>query len=1006
MAQIKKADRGTILQRQNDYLLQDPSTDAQLKREALAVRDLADEILRAGDFGPIHAARYRRRMQQAIGDILQGNASYSQSALYKPNNLDWQVNETVRRVLEESAREAANEGETSQIVFKPMVTLNPAEGFNSYEVPGMTLTSKIQRFASHLKNKFNEYISNPYNANDYIIRGMSPKQLSQLPSYMSALDTLSKSTGASNNDLLALGDIVTSLGNEDLTSAYERYFADFLGSSISTRNDPPATVTTATTTAVTPEQPESLVSTSEFTVDLDPLSPTYKKVTLKDGRSGNFDDPTFFSSLDADLWSRITSAIREENKRKFPVEDYTVQGGTRGVDLSEYFEGDEPIWWNLDDYNFDTGDLALPYELMENWDNIKSKFHYSGKVDRNPGGLSTANQYALANYFIPSLGITDIPELNDDYVTANFGQSSNENGDINGTGFFGDTTITKVFTPSINTNPDLNNLGDAIKAYVANYIIGNKNYLATEFPTLEAQNRKGEYLGDLFIKQLGENPQRLQAILIAILKDFRQESKSYYNQKEEKIFETIRQLFEQMQSQPASMKQGGILKAVEGNALQKINLGQQTQQHQTSSLETQQTPVTGGNEEFSWDSLSSQDYARLAALAQDLAAAGASNAVGYGTLAAGILGLTSMGTEAWADFTDPNVSTGEALRNVGINTGLSLIGLIPDAKFFTSAGKALKLLARIGKYTGKGAAIFSLGNLGKEDAQRLWQVAKDWSEGKEYKLTKNDARLIMQTLSAILQGRASAKMSKQRTAAQTASGVDPHTRQYNTYGVDANGNRTDKTITMKYGHDNGKGYLDYYDLYKQSGRDEMLKKWREDFGLHADAEFPVQLPRWNKLANNFGSEPSLWNLFLGRGERQARKFENNTYLPDIQGTSPYITYTFGQWNHYQKPKRETGFERWLHAEPAGEFVMKDGKLEYVPRSQAKKQTGPITPEPKQETSPTKNSTTQESSTQNTPTQNTSIQKQSKGNKQKSKKKKHLQGGLIDSIEAYINNKKL
>jgi hypothetical protein len=358
---------------------------------------------------------------------------------------------------------------------------------------------------------------------------MSPKQLAQLPSYMSALDVLSKSTGASNDDLLALGDIVTSLGNEDLTSAYERYFADFLGSHTPTRSTIPSSVTTPVTPPVTPEQPESLASTSEFTVDLDPLSPTYKKVTLKDGRSGSFDDPTFFSSLDTDLWNRIAAAIRAENKRKFPVEDYTVQGGTRGVDLSEYFEGDEPVWWNLDDYNFDTGDLALPYELMENWDNMKSKFHYTGKVDRNPGGLSTANQYALANYFIPSLGITDIPELNDDYVTANFGQKGDTTGDINDTGVFGDTTLTTVFTPSINTNPDLNNLGDAIKAYVANYIIGNKNYLATEFPALETQNRKGEYFGDLFIKQLGENPQRLQAILIAILKDFRQGSKPYYN---------------------------------------------------------------------------------------------------------------------------------------------------------------------------------------------------------------------------------------------------------------------------------------------------------------------------------------------------------------------------------------------------------------------------------------------------------------------------------------------
>jgi hypothetical protein len=72
---------------------------------------------------------------------------------------------------------------------------------------------------------------------------------------------------------------------------------------------------------------------------------------------------------------------------------------------------------------------------------------------------------------------------------------------------------------------------------------------------------------------------------------------------------------------------------------------------------------------------------------------------------------------------------------------------------------------------------------------------------------------------------------------------------------------------MKYDHDNGKGYLDYYDLYKKSGKKAMEEKWRSDFDLAPDAVFPVNLPEHPALSFNYGSQPSLFNLGLGRGPR-------------------------------------------------------------------------------------------------------------------------------------------
>lgn len=98
--------------------------------------------------------------------------------------------------------------------------------------------------------------------------------------------------------------------------------------------------------------------------------------------------------------------------------------------------------------------------------------------------------------------------------------------------------------------------------------------------------------------------------------------------------------------------------------------------------------------EKSW---STADTLRAAALATDIvgligAISGAATA-GVGSAVAVGSGFTSMGLDAIADFNDDSVSTGQALKNMGINAGLA-IGSMFGAKAPKIVKSALKLLPK------------------------------------------------------------------------------------------------------------------------------------------------------------------------------------------------------------------------------------------------------------------------------------------------------------------------
>jgi len=82
-------------------------------------------------------------------------------------------------------------------------------------------------------------------------------------------------------------------------------------------------------------------------------------------------------------------------------------------------------------------------------------------------------------------------------------------------------------------------------------------------------------------------------------------------------------------------------------------------------------------------------------MAQDVGSIVASFVPGYGTAVAAGLGVTSAGTDLVADFMDPAVTTGEALKNLGVNAGFALLGMIPGAKMTKVAKTLVKWTPKI-----------------------------------------------------------------------------------------------------------------------------------------------------------------------------------------------------------------------------------------------------------------------------------------------------------------------
>lgn len=94
------------------------------------------------------------------------------------------------------------------------------------------------------------------------------------------------------------------------------------------------------------------------------------------------------------------------------------------------------------------------------------------------------------------------------------------------------------------------------------------------------------------------------------------------------------------------------------------------------------------------EGLQFEDYARMGAMAQDIAGTVAAFIPGYGTATSGALGLTSLGTNMAADIADKSLSKWDIIKNAGVNLGLAAVGMVPGLGLASKSGKWITNIAK------------------------------------------------------------------------------------------------------------------------------------------------------------------------------------------------------------------------------------------------------------------------------------------------------------------------
>lgn len=102
--------------------------------------------------------------------------------------------------------------------------------------------------------------------------------------------------------------------------------------------------------------------------------------------------------------------------------------------------------------------------------------------------------------------------------------------------------------------------------------------------------------------------------------------------------------------------------------------------------------------------LTASDYAQLGGITADIASTVSSFFGPAGTAVGAVSGLAGTGAHAFADFTNPSVSKGEAITNLGVNLLFDAAGAVP---ILGSYGKLAKL-GRVGKALQNNAKLYKV----------------------------------------------------------------------------------------------------------------------------------------------------------------------------------------------------------------------------------------------------------------------------------------------------------
>ena len=160
------------------------------------------------------------------------------------------------------------------------------------------------------------------------------------------------------------------------------------------------------------------------------------------------------------------------------------------------------------------------------------------------------------------------------------------------------------------------------------------------------------------------------------------------------------------------------------------------------AMDANDTEVFGGDAR-----MTTSDVMRLTTMAQDVASIVASFVPGAGTAVAAGLGVTSTATDLAADILDPAVSTGEVVKNLAVNTGMSLVGMIPGAKMGKVAKNVIKWAPRLMTIVaGTGLAM-------DESTQQTFKKIGDGSTNFTREDWKNISRVLQVASGAVRTGK-------------------------------------------------------------------------------------------------------------------------------------------------------------------------------------------------------------------------------------------------------------
>ena len=149
--------------------------------------------------------------------------------------------------------------------------------------------------------------------------------------------------------------------------------------------------------------------------------------------------------------------------------------------------------------------------------------------------------------------------------------------------------------------------------------------------------------------------------------------------------------------------------------------------------------------------MTTSDIMRLTTVAQDVASIVASFIPGAGTAVAAGLGVTSTATDLAADILDPAVSAGETVKNLAVNAGMSVIGLIPGAKMGKTAKNVVKVVTKWGPRLMTLAAGAGLAM--DESTQKTFKKIGDGSTNFTREDWKNISRVLQVAAGAVRLGK-------------------------------------------------------------------------------------------------------------------------------------------------------------------------------------------------------------------------------------------------------------